>query len=325
MPEPSTDGSDPSLPLALVFLDASGWGDSLTDQERAGMDRALSGMVQGASGDFPEIHLEPVTFVRHVGKCAASRPQTLRSVVESLKNERVPETIRTTDLYLACACANNVSGAIERFEQQFRVELAATANRFAGPGRTADDLRQVLREKLFVGRRDRPARIADYLGTGSLKGWLRVTAVRALLDERRTVKRKEREALVSPEQLMETAAEEDWELGYLKAHYREAFKKAFGTAVSSLTSQQRNILRFNVVEGLSVDQIGAVYRMHRSSVSRRLVSTRKTLLEATREELGRLLKVDGGEFESIMNLIQSRLDVSLTRILAPSRVRGGTD
>lgn len=313
------------MELVRVFLEASGWSDPLTDQERINMGRALNRMVRAASGCWPEIHLDPVTFVGHVGKCAATRPESLHPVVESLKKETVPDSIRTTDLYLACACAKNVPGAIERFELQFRVELYAMANRFAGPGRTADDLRQVLRERLFVARPDKPARMADYLGTGSLKGWLRVTAVRALLDERRTVTRKEREALVSPEQLMESAADEDWELGYLKSHYREAFKRAFTTAVSSLTSQQRNILRFNVVEGLSVDQIGAVYRMHRSSVSRRLVGTRKTLLEATREELGRLLKVNGEEFDSIMYLIQSRLDVSLTRILAPSRVQGGTE
>ena len=311
--------------LASVFLEASGWNDPLTNPEQVNMGRALTRMLRAAAGDWPGIELDLATFVRHVGKCAASRPEILRPLAEALTNEKIPESIRITDLYLACACANGVPGAIERFEQHFRVELGATANRFAGPGRTADDLRQVLRERLFVARRDRAPRIADYLGTGSLKGWLRVTAVRALLDERRTVARREREALISPEQLMDSAAEEDWELGYLKAHYREAFKKAFGAAVSSLTSRQRNILRFNVVEGLTVDQIGAVYRMHRSSVSRRLVNTRKQLLEATREELGRLLKVDGGEFESIMNLIHSRLDISLTRILAPSRARGGAE
>jgi RNA polymerase sigma-70 factor (ECF subfamily) len=146
-----------------------------------------------------------------------------------------------------------------------------------------------------------------------------VTAVRAFLDEKRRVSRREKEEVGVAEPLLDLPSGDDWELDFLKQHYREAFKLAFADAVAGLTSEERNILRFHAVEGLSIDQIGTVYAMHRSSVARRLQGARRALLEATRAGLVERIRVERTELDSIMGLIQSRLDVSLDRLLAPSR------
>ena len=99
--------------------------------------------------------------------------------------------LRPVDLYLACACARGVDGALERFERLYGDEIARTAQRFERPGLPADDLVQHLRAKLFtlpggdgVQHRapDGRPRIAMYTGQGFLQNWLRVTTTRTFID-----------------------------------------------------------------------------------------------------------------------------------------------
>ena len=280
---------------------------------------ALARVVARGAGAWPALGLGASDFVRHVGERLATQSEALEAVLPSLRAGAVPETLHVEDLYLACACATGQSAAIAQFEGLLAAEIGAVTRRFAGPGSAVEDLRQILRERLFVPRDGRPARIVEYRGTGTLRAWLRVIAVRAFLDEKRRLSRREKEEVGGPDPLLDLPSGDDWELDFLKQHYRDAFKEAFAVAVASLTSELRNLLRFHAVEGLSIDQIGAVYGMHRSSVARRLQSARQALLEATRAELMRRIRVDHTEFESIMGFIQSRLDVSLARLLAASR------
>src|SRR5262249_41377431 len=62
------------------------------------------------------------------------------------------EPLRPADLFLACACARGLSGAIEKFEQTFGGEIGRTARRFERRGLAADDLHQLLRNKLFAAQ-----------------------------------------------------------------------------------------------------------------------------------------------------------------------------
>jgi hypothetical protein len=46
----------------------------------------------------------------------------------------------------------------------------------------SDELRQNVRERLFLGTPDAPPRIASYSGEGDLRHWVRVVAMRAALN-----------------------------------------------------------------------------------------------------------------------------------------------
>ncbi len=308
------------LPPLTQVLWATLTSDTASRGEPGFTEAALRELVEQGAAAWPELSVDPVDFVRHLGERLAHGGETSEALVAELQTGRVPEALHVDDLYLACACATGQSAAIVGFERLYAAELAAVTRRFAGKGSAPEDLRQILLERLFVSKDGRPARIAAYGGTGTLRAWLRVTAVRAFLDEKRRISRREKEDVGSSEPLLDLPAGDDWELDFLKQHYRDAFKVVFGEAVAGLTSEQRNILRFHTVEGLSIDQIGAVYSMHRSSVARRLQGARKALLDATRRGLMERIRVERAEFDSIMGLIQSRLDVSLVRLLAPSTV-----
>ncbi len=45
------------------------------------------------------------------------------------------------------------------------------------------------------------------------------------------------------------------------------------------------MLRLHFLEGLSLNQIGAMYQVNKSTISRRMARARETLLERTRERL----------------------------------------
>ncbi|WP_395812894.1 sigma factor-like helix-turn-helix DNA-binding protein [Archangium minus] len=56
-------------------------------------------------------------------------------------------------------------------------------------------------------------------------------------------------------------------------------------ALAALPSRERTVLRLHLVEGLSLERIGTVYRTHKSTVSRWLARAREEVLAGTRSRL----------------------------------------
>ena len=65
-----------------------------------------------------------------------------------------------------------------------------------------------------------------------------------------------------------------------------------------------------------MEAIGKIYGVHRITVVRRITQGRAALAAATRKELSARLRVDHHELESILRLIESRMDVSLRAFLS---------
>jgi len=222
--------------------------------------------------------------------------------------------LRAADLYLACACGRGVAAAIERFERLYGDEIARTARRFERSGLAADDLVQLLRAKLFAAREERP-RIASYSGQGFLQNWVRVTTTRTFID----CCRREPDAPEMPATaaLFAVVPEPgaDPELQLLKQEHVTHFKAAFAEAVGALDSSDRVVLRHHMVDRLSIDQIGALYHLHRATAARRLARAREALLDGTRAALGRRLGLSPERLTSVLDLVASRLEVSVERLL----------
>jgi RNA polymerase sigma-70 factor (ECF subfamily) len=268
----------------------------------------LTEMVERACAAWPELALNREDFVQFaeqrlgVAGSANARPQ---------------------DLYLAFGCSVGDAAAIAAFEKAYARDMEQVARRFESPQLSREDLRQLLREKLLVARDGCAPKIADFNGRGFLQNWLRVTAVRTFLDEIKRLKRHARERPEDGKVLEELADGLDPELEFLKRKYRGEFKTAFAAAIRTLSSEERNLLRHQALAGLNVDQIGAIYAVHRATAARRLDRARQALLKATRGELMRRLSVDRDELESIMQLILSNLDVSIHRVLLTQSISEG--
>lgn len=236
------------------------------------------------------------------------------------------DTLHPEDMILAIGCGLGDAAAMRKLDALYGPQLRSLLARYVTPRRTIEDLYQSLNERLFVHREGQGARILDYSGKGTLRGWLRVAGVRLAIDDLRSEKsRQKHEVLaIDEEQIFSASARDDLEVDFLKATYRGAFKQAVSTAIADLDAAERNLLRQHLIAGMSIDEIGALHGIHRATAARRLARVRGLLLESTRAALMRSLALEADEFESIMGLVISNLDVSFSRILR-SRTRSGAE
>ncbi len=218
---------------------------------------------------------------------------------------------RVEDLYLAWWCGSGDEGAIEAFEAAYAEDLRVLSQRFREV--QADELRQLLRIKLFVG--ESPA-IRDYAGTGSLKSWLRVTAVRHFIDVTRSVRSQRVEQELDEGELLGLS---DPEGKHIRAELGAAVKAAFAAAVAKLLPRQRVFLRHAYVDRHTLDQIASHYSIHRTTVARTLAAAREQLIEDTRAGVAAAVGVDHEELASVIRMLDSRIDLSLSRVLDTAR------
>ena len=224
------------------------------------------------------------------------------------------------DLLLACACARGDAAALAAFHALFGSDLASVFARSRARGTDVSDLRQLLDVHLFLADGDRPPRIAEYRGAGSLRTWVRVVATRITLNAGRRKSTRDDELTSQIERRLEEDG--DLELDWLREHYRAAFRQALASALTDLSPGDRSLLRLAVVHGLSATGIAAIYRVHRATAKRWIARVRELVYDTTRAKLLAALRIDGEELDSIMRLIDSRLEASVRRALAST---GETD
>ena len=113
----------------------------------------------------------------------------------------------------------------------------------------------------------------------------------------------------------ETATAVAPELQIIKQRYRAHFKAAFERAIDELSPRDRTLLKLHVIERSSIDDIGALYKVHRATAARWLEAIRDNLGERTRALLAAELALGPAELESVVRAVQSQVSVSLSRIL----------
>jgi RNA polymerase sigma-70 factor (ECF subfamily) len=92
--------------------------------------------------------------------------------------------------------------------------------------------------------------------------------------------------------------------------------QALRAAFASLTPRERLLFRMHFIDGLTIDRIGVVFSVHRATIARWLASAREMVVDRTMAQLGDELRLDPAEFESLLRVVRSALDVSLQGLLA---------
>ncbi len=252
-------------------------------------------IFEAARAARPEIALDQDAFLAFL----RARPERL---------DASPE--HAGDLALSFACAAGNTAALRTLDAEYLSRVGATL-----PSRHRGDAAEViqsLRDKLLVPDASGRAKIGDFTGRGGLGGWLRVAAVRVALNIERG---KKHEVAFDENRALAERAAGDLEIDHLKRRYRLEFREAFTAALEALEARPRNLLRQHYLDGLTMEAIGAIYRVHRITVVRWMEQARAALAKETRRELGARLRVDRNELESILRLIESQLDVSLRAFL----------
>lgn len=176
-----------------------------------------------------------------------------------------------------------------------------------------DDVRQQTRARLLMVAADgAPPRLLAYGGKGPLGAFVRVVATRLALSAKRA-----RDPLSGTDDGLATLAtpEASAELAALRAAHADTFRSALHAALAELEPVQRSVLRLQLLDGLGVDEIGLLHQVHRATAARWLVRAKDDLRRRTRKHLEARLSVRGTELESLVAALQSRLDLSIERLL----------
>jgi RNA polymerase sigma-70 factor (ECF subfamily) len=268
------------------------------------LEEKLISIVSDARDTWRTVFVPADVFVSYVG----ARMPTDRPPADGL------EAVRASDLYLACACACGDSTAIVLFDKSYVsvIDLALARMRMAKA--SVDEVKQLVRQKLFVAEKGKEGKISAYSGRGDLGRWVRSIAVRTALNFMRKGKR---EILMEDDKVMRgvSAAGDDPELAYIKDRYRTEFRQAFVDALGSLDDRQQALLRYYHVDSLNIDAIGTIYKVHRVTAYRWLEKARDALVHKTLGLLKERLNVEKNEFDSILRMIRSQLHLSLHRHL----------
>ena len=177
-----------------------------------------------------------------------------------------------------------------------------------------DEVLQVTRQRLLLGMEGRAPKISEYSGRGSLGGWVRIVASR-IAGELQEHAGRQAPLLAAPEALEQLLSRADPERDVLQAHSKQALSESLQAALAVLTERERALLRLHHLHGLTMDRIATLYAEPRSSVARHVAQARERLLKQTHRELATRLKLNGREVESLLGLVQSRLDLSLHRLM----------
>ncbi len=296
------------------FLKALQQGADWPSEAHAALkDRCTEALERGRA-EHPEIRGSPELFGEALG---AKLAREASSEWRELETE-IAE-LDVGGIFLAAACADGQAAAIERFETLYFAGLPKALRAMGAQAADIDDVLSVVREKLFVATDGGRPRVLAFAGGGSLEKLCKVIAARTLLNRQRSTRR---ERVSGDEALADLIApQNDPELAAVKQHHRDAFREAFADAIAKLSSEDRNVLRLSLIHRLSIDEVGRIYQIHRSTAARRLAKLKDAIAQDTRMYLRVKLGADRKELQSLFRLVQSGLDRSFIRLLGTSATR----
>src|SRR5262245_37859673 len=151
--------------------------------------RQLWAVVAEGRAAWPDLSVEPKALVAFIA----------RQLADDRDPGEVLDRPRPGDLDLARGCAVGDAGARPAFDRHVMREVdIALARMRIGPPRS-NDVKQLVRQRLFVGPPGQPGKIAEYAGRGDLRRWVRAVAVRTCLNDLRKGKN---EVLTDDDQLI---------------------------------------------------------------------------------------------------------------------------
>lgn len=255
--------------------------------------------LERARGRWPDVEVDETELREHLARTGSA----------SLDAAEL-EKLALCDMVLAVACARADRLATHIFEAEVIGPASSKIRKMLRRTDVADELIQQLRIRLLVGREGNPPRVAQFSGRGSLVGWARVAAAR-LVSNHLTQARPEIDPSTCAwaEHLALTdglSPEEE----VLRQRYLDTLCQAYRDAASSLSERDRTLLYLSLVHRTSVDRLGVMYGVHRSTAHRWVGTAKERLLSRARELATQRLELTSAEVESIHRLLQSQLVLS---------------
>jgi RNA polymerase sigma-70 factor (ECF subfamily) len=259
---------------------------------------ALASCFARGRAAYPRVVLGESVFSAHLARC--------------LKDRRVESAaeIPAEDLYLACACAIGARGAATAFERKYGAIVRRAIARVLTTPDERQEAEQRVWHRIFVDDEQGPARITQYLGQGPLESWVAVASMRIAVS---FVRAETTERRLRAKVIADTTSVDPERLS-MQGELRAPFEAAVAEALDHLKPRERMILKLHVVSGMTLEAISKSLGITRQAVSKTFSQCRANILGEVEAALKERLKISREDFSSIMRVVASQLDASVSRV-----------
>lgn len=242
----------------------------------------------------------------------------LLAVAREVGVEALLSGLDAAELWHAAACAAGEAGALRIFDARYIARLDDALRPMKLDAATVEDVKQQVRERLLVAPEDGTPLVLQYAGGGRLAGLVKVMAMRTALNGIRHERRRTAVATRASDETVERIMAQDLgpELRFIGDQHRDLIRRSFQSTIAALPSHDRGVLRLHVLDRLTIDEIAAVQGVHRATAARRLAKIRAEISARVRDRLKDEHSFGELEVDSVMRAVDSRLELSLGRVLA---------
>jgi RNA polymerase sigma-70 factor (ECF subfamily) len=211
---------------------------------------------------------------------------------------------------LACGLFHHLPEARRSFDQHVVPRVRSGLSRAGAVDTELDELVQDALTRVLV--ENGGERLRQYRGQGTFAAFVVTVAMRLFSTRRGKASRE----TASAEALDALPMALDLEKHLARHQNRTHFAEAFRAALDSLDPRQRTLLKLNLVNGSSIDELAPMYRVSRASVARWLAQAREQLRVETLKRLAGATRLERGDLDGLLASLESGFDVSLRRFIA---------
>jgi len=242
---------------------------------------------------------------RAVQRSAESNPAAERGLLAA---------IRAEDFALALGCLAGNTAAWDHFSATYRPALYESAYVIVHDQARGRELADSLFAELYgldALAPNRASRLAYFHGRSSLKTWLRAVLFQKFVDEYRRQSRFEPlpEAPQEPPSARQSVSEED------DRRYATCLGRAVEAVLAALPSEEKLLLGYYYVQGMTLKQIAALSGESEATFSRRLEGLRKRLRKRIEGHLRRVEKLSAFEVDRCLDFASRGALINLDKVL----------
>lgn len=222
-----------------------------------------------------DIRLDPEEFAAYLIAIAEKHlgPGVPRTVALSFI-----DTLHTSDVYLAAACAQGSAEGWGRFMELYQKYLNAIALSVSPSGDAACELADSVLVEMFLPDRSGHSRIASYHGRSSLATWLRAIVCHRAINERER-KDNSLERIESMPEMAEQGGASNIDAILRASRYQDLINDSLRNSCHRLTDRERLLLLLRYDDELQVSQIARLLGVCPSTVTRQLERVQEKLRE----------------------------------------------
>lgn len=241
-----------------------------------------------------------VTDQKSIGRCVAwVEARTKKGTVE----------VSVPDLALVWAVLEGHAVALTELDEL----IEAASRRAAGRSLEPAELAQRVRTRLLVAPRGQQPRLGTYDGRGKLKSWLWTATRLELLQATRGLAQSAAEDLDSVPEL--TSPARSPEANARSSKDTRLVSRALKEALDVLEPRERTLLRMRFVDGVSTEELGKMFQVHRTTAQRWIEASLAKIMTAMRARLEQQARLARGEVDSLVGEVAASISLRLSQVL----------